>query len=165
MISLKKLIKLAKKWQKLAASHRKRISFPRSNGIVGSKSCKASSSTAEKGHCVIYSVDQKRFEIPFKYLGNVIIRELFDMAELEFGLPSSGPIMMPCDASFMEYVISLTQRHPSDDVEKALIASLATGRCFPCSNLHHNQSNQQSLICTFVASKASLFCLTTDNIL
>ncbi|KAJ0086072.1 hypothetical protein Patl1_06839 [Pistacia atlantica] len=71
------------------------------------------------------------------------------MAEDEFGLPSGGPITLPCDAIFMEYEVSLIQRHATKYVEKALLMSLATGHCLPSSHLHQEQSNQPSLICNF----------------
>ncbi|KAK3231310.1 hypothetical protein Dsin_003191 [Dipteronia sinensis] len=152
MISPKKLIRMAKKWQKLAARNRKRISFPRANGAVEGESCSTtSSSMAEKGHFVVYSADQMRFMIPLKYLENNIIRELFKMAEDEFGLPSSRPITLPCDAVFVEYAISLIRRSPEKDIEKALLMSLTTSRCIPSSYLQgQEQNNQQSsLICSF----------------
>ncbi|KAL2936943.1 Auxin-responsive protein SAUR62 [Bienertia sinuspersici] len=41
------------------------------------------------------------------------------MAEEEFGLMSEGPITLPCDSSFMEYAISILQRHASEALEKA----------------------------------------------
>lgn len=103
MITPKKLMKLAKKWQKLAASKRLRISLPRPTaGAADAESC-STSSTAEKGHFVVYTTDQIRFVIPLKYLENNIIRELFRIAEDEFGMPGSGPITLPCDAIVMEY--------------------------------------------------------------
>ena len=89
MISPKKLIKLAKKWQNLAASKRKRISLPTASGVAKPEVC-SPSSMAEKGHFVIYTADQKRFVIPLKYLKNNIIRELFKIAVDEFGLPGAG---------------------------------------------------------------------------
>ncbi|KAL5737128.1 hypothetical protein ACOSQ2_031916 [Xanthoceras sorbifolium] len=153
MISPKKLIRMAKKWQKLAARNRKRISFPRFNGVIDPESCSTSSSLsmAEKGHFAVYSADQTRFLIPLKYLENHIIVELLKMAEDEFGLPSSGPIILPCDAVFIEYAISLIRRCPEKDVEKALLMSLATCRCLPSSYLHDREPNSQqsSLICSF----------------
>ncbi|KAK3230922.1 hypothetical protein Dsin_002803 [Dipteronia sinensis] len=154
MISLKKLIGMAKKWQKLAVRNRKRVSFPRTNKTVDAESCSTSSSPSsmvEKGHFVVYSADQTRFVIPLKYLENSIIKELLKMAEDEFGLPSSGPITLPCDAVFMEYAISLIRRRPEKNVEKALLMSLATGRCLPSSYLHGQELNNQqsSLICSF----------------
>ncbi|KAJ0086705.1 hypothetical protein Patl1_06818 [Pistacia atlantica] len=148
MISPKKLIKFAKKWQKLVANKRKRISLPRTTGVVEAESC-STSSMAEKGHFGVYNADQRRFVIPLKYLKNNIIKELFAMAKYEFGLPSNGPITLPCEVVFMEYVVSLIQRHAAKDLENALLMSLATGRCLPTSNLHQEQSNQQSLLCSF----------------
>ncbi|XP_031258369.1 auxin-responsive protein SAUR67-like [Pistacia vera] len=148
MISPKKLTKLAKKWQKLAASKPKRISLPRTTGVVEAESY-STSSMAEKVHFVVYTADQRRFVIPLKYLKNNIIRGLFAMAEDEFGLPSGGPITLPCDAVFMEYVVSLIQRHAAKDFEKALLMSSATGHFLPTSNLQQEQSNQQSLVCSF----------------
>ncbi|KAK2637430.1 hypothetical protein Ddye_032222 [Dipteronia dyeriana] len=153
MISLKKLIRMAKKWQKLVVRNRKRLSFPRTNRTVDAESCSTSSSSSmvEKGHFVVYSADQTRFVIPLKYLENSIIKDLFKMAEDEFGLPSSGPITLPCDAVFMEYAISLIRRRPEKNVEKALLLSLATGHCLPSSYLHGQELNNQqsSLICSF----------------
>ncbi|KAJ0086995.1 hypothetical protein Patl1_06840 [Pistacia atlantica] len=104
---------------------------------------------AEKGHFVVYIADQRRFVIPLKYLKNNIIRDLFAMAKDEFGLPNGEPITLPCEAVFMEYVVSLIQRHAAKDLENALLMSLATSRCLPTSNLHQEQSNQQSLLCSF----------------
>ncbi|KAJ0077135.1 hypothetical protein Patl1_35774 [Pistacia atlantica] len=139
---------MAKKWQNVATSKRKRISSPKATEVVDLESC-STSSVAERGHFVVYTADQRRFVIPLKYLKNDIIRELFIMSEDEFGLPIGGPITLPCDAIFMEYAVSLIQRHATKDVEKALLMSLATGRCLPSSHLHQEQSNQLSLICSF----------------
>uniref|UniRef100_A0A803LG65 Uncharacterized protein n=1 Tax=Chenopodium quinoa TaxID=63459 RepID=A0A803LG65_CHEQI len=107
MISTKKLIKMARKWQKIAAASRKRISRSRY--------------VADKGHFVVYTSDKKRFMIPLDYLESEIFRELFRIAEEEFGVASSGPIMLPCDSNLMEYAISMIQRHVAEDLEKALI--------------------------------------------
>ncbi|KAJ8551720.1 hypothetical protein K7X08_021735 [Anisodus acutangulus] len=87
MVSAKKLIKMARKWQ------RKRISLP----INGSDddSCSISSSIVEKCHFVVYTADQKRSVIPLAYLENEIIRELLSISEEEFGLPSGGSIILP----------------------------------------------------------------------
>ncbi|XVE93948.1 hypothetical protein REPUB_Repub01dG0238000 [Reevesia pubescens] len=65
MINAKKLIKLAKKWQKLAAIRRKRITSSETLSFrdVGTNSC-STSSTVEKGHFVVCSADQKRFVLP-----------------------------------------------------------------------------------------------------
>ncbi|OMO91995.1 Auxin responsive SAUR protein [Corchorus olitorius] len=151
MISAKKLIKLARKWQKLAAIRRKRITSSGSNfGDVSSDSCSTSSSTTvEKGHFVVYSADEKRFVLPLQYLKNDIVRELFSLAEEEFGLPSDSPLKLPCDTVFLEYVITLIKRRPTKDVEKALLTSIANGCCSYSSLVHQQSSNQQLLVCSF----------------
>ncbi|XP_031247272.1 auxin-responsive protein SAUR62-like [Pistacia vera] len=112
MISPKKLIKLAKKWQNLAASKRKRISLPTASGVAKPEICNPSP-IPEKVHFVIYTVDQKHFAIPLKYLKNNIIQELFKIAEYELGLPGARPMTLPSDAVFMEYAISLIHRRMS----------------------------------------------------
>ncbi|XP_021774753.1 auxin-responsive protein SAUR63-like [Chenopodium quinoa] len=135
MISTKKLIKMAKKWQRLAAASRRRISW--------------SKSVVEKGHFVVYSSDKRRFVIPLAYLNNEIFRELFRIAEEEFGVSSTGPIMLPCDSSFLEYAISMIQRHMTEDLERALIMSFANCRYSSLSNDQQEQTSQQLFICSF----------------
>ena len=76
MINPKKLIRMARKWQKVAALGRKRISLERINRGVDADSC-STSSVADKGHFVVYSSDRRRFEIPLAYLNSEIFRELF----------------------------------------------------------------------------------------
>ncbi|KAK8625238.1 hypothetical protein V6N13_090113 [Hibiscus sabdariffa] len=129
MISAKKLIKLAKRWQKMASIRRKRITLPRTTRDSETNGC-STSLVVDKGHFVVYSVDQKRFVLPLEYLKNSIMMELFNMAEEEFGLPSNGILLMPCDANFMEYVIALIKKKPSEELEKALIMSLVSLNAF-----------------------------------
>ncbi|KNA16392.1 hypothetical protein SOVF_089550 [Spinacia oleracea] len=126
---------MARKWQKMAASSRRKISWPRP--------------LADKGHFVVYTTDGRRFMIPLTCLKNEIFTELFRMAEEEFGIASSGPIMLPCDSSFMEYAISMIQRHAAQGLEKALITSLASSRYTSLSNEHQAQTKQQLLISSF----------------
>ncbi|EEF38087.1 conserved hypothetical protein [Ricinus communis] len=64
MISAKKLIKLARKWQKVAALKRKRITLPRAIWNADADSCSTSDAVA-KGHFVVYTKDQKRFVASF----------------------------------------------------------------------------------------------------
>ncbi|KAK2982206.1 hypothetical protein RJ640_024951 [Escallonia rubra] len=135
MINPKKVIKMARKWQRLAALRRKRISLPGS-----------SLSVADKGHFVAYTTDRKRYVFPMVYLNSYIFRELFKMSEEEFGLPSDGPITLPCDAVFMDYAISLLKKHTTQDIEKALLMSIAT-RCSALPNsLHLQETNQRLLV-------------------
>ncbi|KAK9000182.1 hypothetical protein V6N11_080687 [Hibiscus sabdariffa] len=107
----------------MASIRRKRITLPRTTRDSETNGC-STSSVVDKGHFVVYSVDQKRFVLPLEYLKNSIIMELFNLAEEEFGLPSNGILFMPCDANFMEYVIALIKKKPSEELEKALIMSV-----------------------------------------
>nr|XP_033510095.1 auxin-responsive protein SAUR66-like [Nicotiana tomentosiformis] len=63
-----------------------------------------------KGHFVVPTIDRRRFVIPLAYLENEIIRQLLNMSEEEFGLPSGGAITLPCDWVFMDYIISLIKK-------------------------------------------------------
>ncbi|KAF8377737.1 hypothetical protein HHK36_031122 [Tetracentron sinense] len=112
MVSPKRLIAMARKWGKLAAMGRRRISLP-----------KATNGLADRGHFIVYTTDNKRFLVPLPYLSSKIFRELFKMSEDEFGLPSDGPITLPCDAVFLEYEDVFQN---SKDLEKALLVSLAS---------------------------------------
>ncbi|XP_052194374.1 auxin-responsive protein SAUR68-like [Diospyros lotus] len=150
MINTKKLIKMARKWQRVAAIRRRIISIPRAKGDVSS-GC-SSPSVADRGHFVVYTADQRRFAFPIAYLNHEIIRGLLELSEEEFGLPSDGPITLPCDAAFMEYVVSLIPRRTSKEMKEALLVSIANnGRCsMSHSLLHHQQKpSQQSLLCSF----------------
>ncbi|TMW99891.1 hypothetical protein EJD97_001744 [Solanum chilense] len=145
MISAKKLIKMARKWQKFAENQRKRISFPISN-YNDEESCSTSSSIAATGNFVVYTIDQKRFVVPLAYLQHEVIRQLLHMSEEEFGLPSDGPITLPCDALFMNYIISLIRRGVSTDFQNALLVTVASSRCSSASYLEE-QRNPQLLVC------------------
>ncbi|XP_031127060.1 auxin-responsive protein SAUR68-like [Ipomoea triloba] len=144
MISSKKLIKLAKKWQKFAAIRRKRISFSRQSDDTDSCS---TSSPANKGHFAIYTADQKQFVVPLSYLENEIIRQLLNMSEEEFGLPSDGPITLPCDAVFMDYIISLLSRGLSRELENALLVSITSHWCSSAPLHQEGWRNQELLVC------------------
>ncbi|GFY94519.1 SAUR-like auxin-responsive protein family [Actinidia rufa] len=145
MISPRKLIKMARNGQKIAAMKTKRISFPRHNRDVDDGSC-STSSVADKGHFVAYTADQKRFMIPLAYLNNEILKELFKLSEEVFGHPSDGPITLPCDSIFMEYIVLLIHRGVAKDLEKALAMSVATSLCSSSSSFHIGKTNQQLLV-------------------
>ncbi|KAH1099158.1 hypothetical protein J1N35_016079 [Gossypium stocksii] len=147
MVSAKKLIQLARKWRKMAAIRRKRITLPRVTLDTDVNSCITSTATV-KGHFVVYSVDQKRFVLPLVYLKNEIVMELLNLAEEEFGVPGNGLLILPCDATFMEYVIALIKRKPSKDVEKVLVLSIACSR-WSLSNLYQHETSQQLPIWSF----------------
>nr|XP_009760850.1 PREDICTED: auxin-induced protein 6B-like [Nicotiana sylvestris] len=145
MISANKIIKIARKWQKFAVNQRKRISFPRSNNH-DAECCSTSYSIVGKGHFVVYTTDQKRFVVPLAYLQHEIIGQLLHMSEEEFGLPSDGPITLPCDSIFMNYVISLIERGVAVDLQNALLVSVASSRCSSALYLHELR-NTELLVC------------------
>ena len=118
---------MARKWQKVATLGRRRIMSTRTN--VGDNKDEYSPSIARRGHIFVYSTDGKRFMIPIAYVTNSLFRELFRMSEEEFGLPSDGPITMPCDASYMDYIISILKHGASIDEEKDVLMSIAGCRC------------------------------------
>ncbi|KAH0693601.1 hypothetical protein KY285_020698 [Solanum tuberosum] len=145
LLSAKKLIKMARKWQKFAAMQRKRISFPR-NGSDADSCSTSSSSIVEKGHFVVYTADQSRFVVPLVYLENEFIRQLLSMSEEEFGLPSGGPITLPCDSTFMSYIISLIKKGvAAGDLHKALLL-LIPSCCCSISSMHQESGNWQLLV-------------------
>ncbi|KAH7518319.1 hypothetical protein FEM48_Zijuj09G0158800 [Ziziphus jujuba var. spinosa] len=128
---------MARKWQKLAAIGQKRI--VRRVGLV-----------AEKGHFVVYSGDGRRFVLPLEYLNDDIFRELLRIAEEEFGLPRDGPITLPCDASQLECIVASIRQRNSEDSDKVLVLSKASGRCSSFSYSHQETiSRQLRLICSF----------------
>ncbi|KAL1180559.1 hypothetical protein V6Z11_A03G240300 [Gossypium hirsutum] len=147
MISARKLIKLARKWQKMAAIKRKRIYWKLANHAAVT----FCASKVEKGHFVVYSADKKRrFMLPLEYLKNEMVMELFTLAEEEFGIPSNGHLILPFDSTFMEYTIGLIKRKASKEVEKALIMSIVNDRCSPSSlNLYQQETRQQLPIRSF----------------
>ncbi|WCJ18917.1 SAUR-like auxin-responsive protein family [Euphorbia peplus] len=150
MISTKKLVQLARKWQKISAIKRRRITLAHITEITDTSSTCSTSGKAEKGCFVVYSADQKRFLLPLEYLNNEIIRQLFDMAEEEFGLPGNGPLTLPCDSQLMEYAIALIKRRVTVDVERALLTSISSCSSNSLSyNLHHQATSHQSAICSF----------------
>ncbi|KAK3037710.1 hypothetical protein RJ639_031081 [Escallonia herrerae] len=142
MINTKTLARMVRKWQSLVAIRRKRISLPR-NTINVEESCSGTQLLADKGHFVVYSDDGRRFVIPLVYLNNEVLRQLLTMSEEVFGLPGDGPITLPCDAFWVEYIVSLIQRGVAEHLEKALLTSVSGSRCTSSSSLHQGQSSQQ----------------------
>ncbi|KAF5186126.1 Auxin-responsive protein saur66 [Thalictrum thalictroides] len=146
MINSKRIVSMAIRWKKIAIG-RRRISLPRtvSNNPDAEKPS-GTKSVASKGHFVVYTCDRRRFMIPLVYLSNIIFKELLLMAEEEFGLPKDGPIMLPCDSFFMDYIILIVRRGVSEDLQKAVVISLATGRCSVSSSFGKTQINNQFLV-------------------
>lgn len=130
MISPKKLIRMARKWQKICTSRGKRISVPRMDQGLNANCC-STPSVADKGHFVVYTADWIRFMIPLAYLNTEIFQNLLKMSEEEFGLPSDGPLTLPCDSFVMEFFVFLIQGSVGKDLGKALLMSFAnTGFSF-----------------------------------
>ncbi|RLM86101.1 auxin-responsive protein SAUR36-like [Panicum miliaceum] len=133
MVSAKRLVQMAKKWQRMAALARKRLTSAPGKQAEGS--CGAStSSVAGKGHCVVYSSDGRRFEVPLAYLGTAVFGELLSMAQEEFGFAGDdGRISLPCDAAVVQYAMCLLRRDASEEVVRAFLSSMVR----PC---HHTVS-------------------------
>ncbi|CAI0469037.1 unnamed protein product [Linum tenue] len=107
MISPKKLIKMAKKWQKKSMSFNTRTNYEGVDFDIGKFN---SSPVANRGHFVVYTDDFKRFVLPLSYLGDRNFQDLFRRSEEEFGVSGDGPIMVPCDAAFLEDVVWRIQK-------------------------------------------------------
>ena len=81
---------------------------------------------ANKGHFVVYSSDRRCFLIPLGYLNTEIFKELLQISEEEFGIQSDGPIILPCDSVFMDYIILFIQCGVVKDLERAFVMSIAS---------------------------------------
>lgn len=140
MISPKRLLAVlvAKKWQKFVAKQQKRISFP--GGLR--------SSLANKGHFVVYTTDDKRFEFPLECLRRSLFVELLRISEEEFGLPTDGPITLPCESLLLEYIISLVNKgYIAEDLEKTLLITyISIGHCSVSSSHDSIQPSQNQML-------------------
>ncbi|XP_012837420.1 PREDICTED: uncharacterized protein LOC105957972 [Erythranthe guttata] len=138
MISARKMMNMARKWQSVAALGRKRVMGEISTSEV----------VAEKGHFIVYTADKVRFSFPIAYLDSLIFRELLRISEEEFGLMSDGPIILACDSQLMVYISSLMERNAAKEVEKALLLSMAAFRCSSSYYyLDHHQTSQYNPLC------------------
>ncbi|XP_071700867.1 auxin-responsive protein SAUR64-like [Rutidosis leptorrhynchoides] len=126
MMTARKLVKMARKWQKEASK----------GGCCNDK-------MANKGHFVVYTSDKNRFVIPLRYLNTNIFRELLRISEDEFGLPNNGPITLFCDSSLMTYLINIVDRGLTKELEKALLVSIATSN--RCSIDHGSETNNNHM--------------------
>ncbi|KAI8026471.1 Auxin-responsive protein SAUR61 [Camellia lanceoleosa] len=132
---------MARTWQKIAvAIGRKTISLSRTKGTT------MDTDRCNKGHFVVYNIDQMRFVIPLAYLHNAVFRELFKMSEEEFGLPRDGPIMLPCDAVFIDYILSLVRRGLAQDLEQASVF-LVVGSRGTLPFVHQQETSKQVDVC------------------
>lgn len=117
MLSTKKLMKIATKWQRQLKLEEKRTLLQRSKSFINSNTSPA---MADKDHFVVCTMDNRRLVIPVPYLYSDIFRELLRMSEEEFGLPKDGLIMFPCDSFFLEYVVSTSCRSLSSSLHQGL---------------------------------------------
>ncbi|KAJ3690829.1 hypothetical protein LUZ61_019993 [Rhynchospora tenuis] len=139
MLTPKKLIQMFRKWRQATAQGRRRIK-PVNIGTA------VSHTVASRGHVYVYTTDHKRFMVPLKYLSSLVFQELFKMSEEEYGLPSDGPIVLPCDAGCMNCIISLMQSHEPGKMDtESVLASISGSRCV-VSSMHQSQ---QLMLCSF----------------
>lgn len=103
-----------------------------------------------KGHCVVYTADGARFEVPLAYLGTVVFGKLLRMSHEEFGFAGihDGRITLPCDAAVMDYAMCLLRRDASAEVVKAFMSSVARPCSFDgCTVAPYVELNQQVAVC------------------
>ncbi|KAF8027684.1 hypothetical protein BT93_E0561 [Corymbia citriodora subsp. variegata] len=122
-ISTKKLLKVARKWQKIAAIGRKRISHPRTRRPSNADDCRMLE-VNKKGHFIICSTDRRRFVIPLACLNTHIFQELFKPSEED-----DGPIILPFDAAIVEYTVLLTKGGLTEDLQRALPNLISSWSC------------------------------------
>jgi hypothetical protein len=66
VVGAKKIAQLEKKWQRLASIRMKRLTITVEKEAEG-----CSMMVTGKGHCVMYTTDGTRFEVPLAYLGTI----------------------------------------------------------------------------------------------
>ncbi|KAG6474913.1 auxin-responsive protein SAUR64-like [Zingiber officinale] len=133
MLSPKRLVEKAKKGIPLMRSNSRPSSYEGNAGV------------AEKGHFVVYSMDDTRFVVPLAFLTSCIFQELLKVSAEEFGLPGKRPITLACSGVFMEYVVSLLKRSVSRDVERALLASINANRCLDSTLVGLGRDQQRAV--------------------
>lgn len=125
MMSLTKLHNMARK----SSLQNKRTSFPRND--EDEDNCCSTSMAVDKGHFVAYTADRNRFVIPLACLHTEVfrqLRQLLQMSEDEFGLPSDG--------LHINYIIPLIQRGVDGDIQEVLLISVANSHCSSSSPYH-----------------------------
>jgi hypothetical protein len=138
MISSKRIAQLSKKWQRMAALGRKRLTWGAA-AAAATEADECCTSMASKGHCAVYTADGARFEVPLACLGTAVFTELLRMSREEFGFGDGddGRITLPCDAVVMEYAMCLLRRGASAELEQAFLSTMAmpchyASRVAPC---------------------------------
>ncbi|KAM3277366.1 hypothetical protein ACQJBY_045311 [Aegilops geniculata] len=141
MAGAKRLSQLAKKWQRVEALGRKRLT------VSAKEDQCCCSSVPAKGHCVMYTADGRRFEVPLVYLSTTVFGELLRMSQEEFGFANEGKITLPCDAAVMEYVMCLLRRSASAEVESALLSSMVVTSCHYTGCVMPTAGARQQICC------------------
>ncbi|OAY58624.1 hypothetical protein MANES_02G193700v8 [Manihot esculenta] len=67
---------------------------------------------APKGHFAVYvGSEMKRFEVPISYLKNPKFQQLLHNAADEYGYTYQNGIILPCDESIFNELISFLRNH------------------------------------------------------
>ncbi|CAF1928725.1 unnamed protein product, partial [Brassica oleracea] len=89
---------------------------------------------------VLLKISEEEFGLPTEGpitlpFDSVFLEYLIKLiSEEEFGLPSGGPITLPFDSVFLEYLIKLIELRMDGDTERALLMSISSARCsLPCT--------------------------------
>ncbi|CAL5063049.1 unnamed protein product [Urochloa decumbens] len=145
MTSAKRIAQLAKKWQRMAALGRKLLSW----GVAKEADDECCTSMASNGHCVVYTSNGRRFEVPLVYLGTLVFTELLRMSQEEFGFVSDGRITLSCDAAVMEYAMCLLKRGSSAEVvEKAFLNIMAVSCHYASCRVPSVGISHQVVVCS-----------------
>ncbi|RRT51525.1 hypothetical protein B296_00027451 [Ensete ventricosum] len=140
MISTRRILEIARKWRKMAAIGRKRISWMRRDASPDSNT--KNTSIADRGHFVVYSSEGRRFMVPLTLLNTRMFQELLRLSEEEFGFSCDGPIPLPCDAVFLEHILRLLRKTGSKNAEREMLFSGFMRHCSR-SSLYKIESGQQ----------------------
>ncbi|CAN1189044.1 Auxin-responsive protein SAUR36 [Linum perenne] len=77
-----------------------------------------SSICSSKGHFVVYTIDNRRFVMPLKFMKRKIMVQLLKMAEEEFGFSSDQPIVFPFNGHVMDQIIMFLSSSSSPHFSK-----------------------------------------------
>lgn len=141
MVSAKRLPQLAKKWQRMASLGGKRLT------ATAKKDEECCTSSSVKGHCIMYTTNGRRFEVPLVHLSTMIFGDLLRVFQEAFGFPRDGNMALHCDAQVMEYAMCLLGRNASAKVENALLNSMVTSCNYTVCTMPSVGSSQN--ICCF----------------
>ncbi|WOL01108.1 hypothetical protein Cni_G09821 [Canna indica] len=140
MLTPKRLLGMARKWQKRATLGRKRVTWM-SNKDASPEVTARNTMVADKGHFVVYSYEGKRFMVPLAFLNSGVFQDLLRLTEEEFGFSGDGPILLPCDVVLLEYILSLLKRRGSKEAEREMLISSFMRHCSK-STMHSVEHSQ-----------------------